>query len=181
MGRKCNVCNHKEKAEINRKIIANESSAHAIARQFSLSKDGVLRHRAHIAGDIKTAQMAKFTNFQHLVEEIKKLSAKLDRINRGSQRRENWELWLKREKSVRELAWLATKMAGRIVLDESQKRGGSDSYNVVFCGPDGKPLRIPFAVYAALPGEVFKANGDGALEIEPNAPELGAEEQAVTG
>ena len=44
-----------------------------------------------------------------------------------------------------------------------------DTYNVVFRGEDGQPLRIPFAVYEALPKEHLVANQNApanALKVD---------------
>ena len=91
--------------------------------------------------------------------------------------------WIRESRDLRGWLTYRSKHIGKVApANEGQKREG-DSYNIVFRGPDDKPLRIPLAVYAALPGEAFKTDGDadGALDIQPNAPELSTEAPAVTG
>ena len=75
---------------------------------------------------------------------------------------------------------LRSKLAGKVVVGESEGRRQGDQYNIVFRGPDGEPLKIPLAVYERLPAEVF-AESEGASAYQPNVPATSAEEQAVTG
>jgi hypothetical protein len=174
MGRKCSICTRADRDQIDAVIARNEGSAHAIARQFSLGKDAVLRHRAHIAPEIERVQLAKFADFQQLVDEVRKLSDKFDRMNRKPQGREAWDLFLAKSKNVREWIWLKTKMAGRIVVDSGEgKTQAGDSFNIVFVTPDGEPARIPLRVYRALPARVFDATGndEGTLESHSNVPQ----------
>jgi hypothetical protein len=157
MGRRCSICSHPNRDQIDSLIARNEGSAHGIARQFSLGKDAVLRHKAHIAPEIKSAQLAKFTDFEQLIDEVRKLSEKFDRMNRRPQSRESWDLFLAKSKNVREWIWLKTKMAGRIVVagtGEGKSQGG-DTYCVQFITPSGEQARIPLSVYEALPKSVF--------------------------
>ena len=179
MPRKCTVCAHASKPEIDRRIIAGGESALTIARLFDLSDDAVLRHKSHLKAAIRNAQVIKSTGFQELTKGIERLIAKVEKhlsITAKS------EVWFKESRELRNWVALRAKLAGKVVVDEGQKRSGSDQYNIVFRGPDGEPLRIPLAVYEALPAEVFAGDeAEGASEMVPNAPALNAEEQAVTG
>ena len=89
------------------------------------------------------------------------------------------EVWFKESRELRNWVALRAKLAGKVVVEgEGEGRKQGDSYNIVFRGPDGEPLRIPLAVYEALPPEVF---GDEAFGKQPNAPVPSAEGQAIAG
>lgn len=179
MPRKCSVCAHASKAEIDGRIIAGGESALSVARLFGLSKDSVLRHRRHIDSAIRAAQVIKSTGFQELTSAIERLTAKMQRHLSNPRRSETW---FQESRELRGWISLRAKLAGKVTVDEGQKRSAGDSYCIVFRGPDGEPLKIPLAVYEALPAEVFDESVDeGALGKQPNAPVLSAEGQAVAG
>jgi hypothetical protein len=158
MGRKCTVCAHKDKAEIDRRIVANEGSALAIARCFDLSKDSVLRHRRHLDSAIRNAQLVKSTGFQELTTAVERLTAKMQRHLTNSQRS---DVWFKESGELRQWIALRAKLAGKLVPDDAgAPRKSGDSYCVQFIGPGGKPVSIPLAVYRALPA--FKNGAEGA-------------------
>jgi hypothetical protein len=53
---------------------------------------------------------------------------------------------------------LRSKLALELSIGDGEMVVAGDTYNVVFRGEDGQPLRIPFAVYEALPKEHLVAN-----------------------
>jgi hypothetical protein len=57
---------------------------------------------------------------------------------------------------------LRSKLALQLSIGDSEMVVAGDTYNVVFRGEDGQPLRIPLAVYEALP--------KGHLVVNQNAP-----------
>jgi hypothetical protein len=179
MPRKCSVCAHASKAEIDGRIIAGGESALSVARLFGLSKDSVLRHRRHIDNAIRAAQVIKSTGFQELITAIERLTAKMTK-HLSTPRRS--ETWFQESRELRGWVTLRAKLAGKVVVGEGEGRKQGDQYNIVFRGPDGEPLKIPLAVYERLPPEAFAESEDeSALGKQPNAPVLGAEGQAVTG
>ena len=172
MGRKCTVCQHPDKAEIDRKIIANDGSALTIARLFDLGDDAVLRHKSHLKYALRASQVTNATSFYELTKAIDRLIAKVEKHLSISAKS---EVWFKESRELRNWVALRAKLAGKFVKDAAegpQKREG-DSYNVVFVSPDNQPARIPLAVYRQLPRSAFEA---GALGTQPNVPaEVGKE------
>jgi hypothetical protein len=166
MSRKCTVCAHKDKAEIDRKITANEGSALTISRLFNLSKDSILRHRRHISIAIRSAQSIKAQGFSELLKGVERLIRRMEKRLSDSQRAEGW---FKESAELRQWIALRAKLAGKLVKDEAggaQKREG-DRYSVVFIAPDGKPAEIPLSVYRALPKSVFdKATDSVSVDSE---------------
>ncbi len=54
---------------------------------------------------------------------------------------------------MRSWVTLRSKLAGKVVVGESEGRRQGDQYYIVFRGPDGEPLKIPLAVYERLPAD----------------------------
>jgi hypothetical protein len=159
MGRKCTVCAHPEKTEIDRKIVGNDGSSLTIARLFGLSDDAVSRHRSHINSAIRNAQVIKSTGFHELTKAIDRLVLKVEKHLSISAKSETW---FKESRELRNWISLRAKLAGRIVKDDAEgaQRREGDRYSVVFVTPDGKPAEIPFSVYRSLPA--FKNGAEGA-------------------
>jgi hypothetical protein len=175
MGRKCTVCAHPDKAEIDRKIVENDGSGLAIARLFGLSDDAVARHRSHLKSAIRNAQVIKSTGFQELTKAIDRLVLKVEKHLSISAKS---EIWFKESRELRNWVALRAKLAGKLVKDEAEgphKREG-DAYNIVFVSPDGQQAKIPLSVYRALPPSAFKqAQGDGPLATQANVPDKAIE------
>jgi hypothetical protein len=154
VSRKCTVCGHKDKLEIDRKLMAKEGSAGDISRLFNVSKDSILRHKRHIAIAIRSTQSIKAQGFYECLKGVERLIRRVEKHLGDSQRSEGW---FRESAELRQWIGLREKMVGKVVTDDPkalQARQG-DSYNVVFVSPDGKPTRIPLAVYQALPKSVF--------------------------
>ena len=58
MPRKCSICTHKERAEIERLIVAGEPYR-GITRKFAVSEDALTRHKSHIGEALKKAVEAR--------------------------------------------------------------------------------------------------------------------------
>ena len=182
MPRKCTVCAHASKAEIDRRIVAGGESALTLSRLSDLSDDAILRHKSHLTAAIRNAQVIKSTGFQELTKGIERLILKVEKHLSNTAKS---EVWFKESRELRNWVALRAKLAGKVVVEgegEGQGRKQGDSYCIVFRGPDGEPLKIPLAVYEALPAAAFEESGDeGALGKQPNAPVPSAEGQAVAG
>lgn len=52
----CSICSHPRRSEIDRTVLSGLSSVSAIARQYGVSRQAIMRHRdAHIVADLKEA------------------------------------------------------------------------------------------------------------------------------
>lgn len=73
MGRICRVCSHPERREIDRTLVKVEEPYRDIARQYGLSKDGIMRHKAdHLLPDIVAAwQAERQQNGLDLAQEVR--------------------------------------------------------------------------------------------------------------
>lgn len=166
MPRKCTVCQHPERKEIDRRIIEGQGSGPAIARLFNLSHDAIARHRRHIDNAIRSAQLVKSTGFRELLQAVERLIAKLQKHLTNPRKS---EIWFQESRELRNWIALRARLAGKLVADdgEDRKRAG-DVFNIQFIAPDCKPVKIPLSVYGALPASVFNAakaeNSDAVLQ-----------------
>jgi hypothetical protein len=79
MGRTCTICTHPRRIEIDRVIVANETPLRDIARQWSVSKDAVTRHRDHIPAELVKAQEAQ--EVADAIDIMGELKRSLGRVN----------------------------------------------------------------------------------------------------
>ena len=152
--RKCSVCIHAKRHEIDAKIVANEGSTRELARQYDLDKDAIQRHKKHIEGQVKAAATLKATGFRELTAAVQRLTAKLEK-HLGSARRS--ATWFQESRELRAWVLVRAKLAGKVTADDGKttERAG-DVFNITFISPDGAQAAIPLEVYRAMP---TKANG----------------------
>lgn len=163
MPRKCTVCQHPERKEIDRRIVEGQGSGPAIARLFNLSHDAVARHRRHIDNAIRNAQLVKSTGFRELLQAVERLIAKLQKHLSNPRKS---EIWFQESRELRNWIALRARLAGKLVADDGEgKSRAGDVFNIQFVGPDKRPVTIPMAVYAALPKSVFEAGAEAELPL----------------
>jgi hypothetical protein len=80
MDKRCTVCTHAERPEIDRLLIRGVAYR-ALAVQFGLSSSALRRHTKHLAGhlDLQRRQEDQ-TNLAALLERLDLLNARLDRL-----------------------------------------------------------------------------------------------------
>lgn len=73
MARRCSVCDHPQRQEIDRALVALDRPYREIARQYFLSPDALLRHKAdHLLAEIVAAwQEERAANGQELAGELR--------------------------------------------------------------------------------------------------------------
>ena len=161
--KKCSVCVHGKRHEIDAKIIANTGSVRELARQYSLDKDAIQRHKRHIEGPMKAAQTLKATGFRELTDAVNRLTTRLEK-RLGSARRS--ATWFQESRDLRAWVLVRAKLAGKVSADEERptERAG-DTFAVQFIAPDGSEARIPLEAYRALPADAFRINGSERSEL----------------
>ena len=82
MPRTCTVCTHPERSAIEHELITNSSSFRDIARQRSVSKDALARHRAeHLPASLATAHAAvEVARADTLLDEVRSAGDRADRL-----------------------------------------------------------------------------------------------------
>lgn len=161
LGRKCVICAHKLRKEIDAQIIEGSSSARVIGERFGVSKSNVAQHRQrHLAVELKGAHAAQAGELQGMLRAAEKL-IELLKLHLERKPAEAVSLdWIRASRDLR--GWLtfrAKAMAKVAPAGEGKPRGG-DTFNICFVDPNGQPTRIPLKVYAALPREVFADDGE---------------------
>jgi len=85
MSRTCTVCAHRERHAIDQALVAVESPYRDIARQYGLSKDALLRHKAdHLLAEIVAAwQAERHENGLELAGEVRGWMATIGKLLRA--------------------------------------------------------------------------------------------------
>ncbi len=80
MNKRCTVCNHAERSEIDRQLIRG-LPYRALAAQFGLSASALRRHTKHLAGALDRQRLQQDqANLTALLERLDTLNARLDRL-----------------------------------------------------------------------------------------------------
>lgn len=82
MPRRCTVCDHSARAEIDRALASGAKSNRAVAAQWQLTPAAVHRHaRSHVASDLRRArEAADVARADSLLDQIRSLHARTLRI-----------------------------------------------------------------------------------------------------
>ncbi len=80
MNKRCTVCNHAERPEIDRELIRGVTYR-ALAAQFGLSSSALRRHTKHLAGALdRQRRQEDQANLTALLERLDLINARIDRI-----------------------------------------------------------------------------------------------------
>ena len=142
MGRTCTVCTHAERHAIDQALVAVESPYRDIARQYGLSKDALLRHKAdHLLPEIVAAwQAERHGNGIELADELRGWMTTISKLMRAC------DDWLT-DPGDPERFTLAPHTTEIVIHTEETQ------------GPDSRPLRRKLRLSEAL------ARVDGAVDV----------------
>jgi len=142
MGRTCTVCTHAERHAIDQALVAVESPYRDIARQYGLSKDALLRHKAdHLLPEIVAAwQAERHGNGIELADELRGWMTTISKLMRAC------DDWLT-DPGDPERFTLAPHTTEIVIHTEETQ------------GPDSRPLRRKLRLSEAL------ARVDGAADV----------------
>lgn len=160
MGRVCRCCTSKQRAQIDRDILANKYTARMIAQRYSVTKGSVLGHRRnHLAEAVEGTLSQGALELKAMLSRADKIIKLLSRHLKAKPRDAVSLDWIRESRDLRGWLTYRSKHIGKLVVGDRLERAG-DSYRVVFIGPDGKPVEIPLDVYRSLPAS--KNGADGA-------------------
>jgi hypothetical protein len=160
MGRHCTICKHPDRDKLDAAIVEGAGSAGAIAGLYGVSKNNVLNHRKHIGAEMKAAHSERSTELREILKRCDK-NAKLLSLHLKNKPREAIGLdWIRESRDLRGWLTFRVKALGKIAPVGDAPRREGDSFCVQFIAPDGKPAKIPLAVYRSLPA--FKNGAEGA-------------------
>jgi len=142
MGRTCTVCTHAERHAIDQALVAVESPYRDIARQYGLSKDALLRHKAdHLLPEIVAAwQAERHGNGLELADELRGWMTTISKLMRAC------DDWLTDPDDPARFTLAPHTSEVVIHTEETQ-------------GPDSRPLRRKLRLSDAL------ARVDGAADV----------------
>ena len=85
MGRTCTVCRHEKREEIDQALVTGTAPERTIARQYTVSRDALHRHRAHIPAEVSKAHHAKdIARADSLLASIVRIREKLETALEGA-------------------------------------------------------------------------------------------------
>ena len=114
MGRRCTVCTHPKRDEIDRALIAGEPYRD-IARRYGLSKDALRRHREHIPRDLARSREAEeVARADELLGQVQELRDRALSILDKAERSKDLRTALQAIREARQCVELLAKLAGEL-------------------------------------------------------------------
>lgn len=115
MPRRCTVCDHSERGEIEAALVSGEPYRD-IARQYSVSKDALARHRTeHIPEHLAKAQdAAEVAEADDLLGKVRELQSRTEKILEAAERDGELRTALAAIREARGLLELLGKLAGEL-------------------------------------------------------------------
>jgi transposase-like protein len=115
MSRKCTVCGHPNKDEID-KALVSKGAIRDIARQFDIDKSALSRHKQnHLPSILARAEDAKeVTKANNLIDEIERLRVKAERIARKAEKKGDYRTALAGIRELTRIVEILAKMQGEL-------------------------------------------------------------------
>ncbi len=114
MGRRCTVCTHPKRDEIDRALIAGEPYRD-IARRYGLSKDALRRHREHIPKELARSREAEeVARADELLGQVQELRDRALSILDKAERSKDLRTALQAIREARQCVELLAKLAGEL-------------------------------------------------------------------
>lgn len=114
MPRKCSICAHKNRSEIERSLVSG-ASYRVVAQRFSVSRDAVVRHRRHIAPASPSAlQPHHIFGSGTLIEELRSLTVEAQRLKEKAETAGDFRTALAAVRELCRIVELVAKLRGEI-------------------------------------------------------------------
>lgn len=114
MPRRCSICIHGKRPEIERSVLAGESYR-AIAQRFRVSRDAVVRHRKHltvaVANPLGSEQI---TQSESLLAQLEELKNEAQRLKQKAERAGDYRAALAAVRELCRIVELVAKLCGQI-------------------------------------------------------------------
>jgi hypothetical protein len=114
--RKCSVCEHSKRQEIEQSILAGEAFS-VIAQRYALSRDSVRRHKesGHIDAKLVAASEAtEVAQADNLLQQLVGIRADADRIMRKAERAKDYRAAVAAIRELRGVLELWARLEGRL-------------------------------------------------------------------
>jgi hypothetical protein len=176
MARICRCCASKQRAQIDKDILANRESASTIARRHAVTKASVLGHRRnHLAEAVEGTLSQGALELKAMLSRADKLIKLLTHHLKAKPRDAVSLDWIRESRDLRGWLTYRSKHVGKLVpVGDRQERAG-DRYVISFIAPDGRPAEIPLGRFRRLP-----ASKDGAEKAEQSLPDCNNDREERT-
>jgi hypothetical protein len=114
MPRKCSLCIHDERQEIEQSLLSGDSYR-TIAQRFAVSRDAVGRHRRHLPAALAHAREAKeITRGDSLVGQLRDLTSEAERLKEKAEQAGDYRTALAAVRELCRIVELVAKMTGEL-------------------------------------------------------------------
>jgi hypothetical protein len=114
MPRKCSICVHEQRSEIERSVVAG-GSYRTVAKQFGVSRDAVVRHRRHLtAAAPNSLQIEQIFQSGSLVEQLCGLTAEARHLKEKAEIAGDYRTALAAVRELCRIVELIAKLRGEL-------------------------------------------------------------------
>jgi chaperonin cofactor prefoldin len=112
MSRKCSICNHNRRQEIERALLRGESH-HAVAQQFTISRGAVARHLKHVSTALTQAQEVE-ENGKSILRRVGELILQAEQVKARANREGDYRTALAALREMTRLVELQARLTGEL-------------------------------------------------------------------
>lgn len=112
MSRKCSICNHNRRQEIERALLRGESH-HAVAQQFTISRGAVARHLKHVSTALTQAQEVE-EDGKSILRRVGELILQAEQVKARANREGDYRTALAALREMTRLVELQARLTGEL-------------------------------------------------------------------
>lgn len=152
----CTICGHQSRVEIDAALLTGALSVRAIAHQYSISRDALMRHSAsHLAP--QTAEVQRAIE-RDVLAEVERLIGRVEAVLTRAERKQDDRLLLLAAREVRSTLELLARLRGEL----------SDAPTVnILVAPEWLAVRTALLAALAPYSEARAAAATALLALEP--------------
>jgi transposase len=114
MPRRCSICIHERRTEIERSVLAGDSYR-TVAQRFRVSRDAVVRHRKHLTVAVaKPLGSEQLTQSESLLAQLEELKSEAQRLKQKAERAGDYRAALAAVRELCRMIELVAKLYGQI-------------------------------------------------------------------
>ena len=114
MPRRCSICIHERRPEIERSVLAGDSYR-TVAQRFRVSRDAVVRHRKHLTVAVaKPLGSEQITQSESLLAQLEELKNEAQRLKQKAERAGDYRAALAAVRELCRIVELVAKLCGQM-------------------------------------------------------------------
>jgi hypothetical protein len=114
MPRRCSVCTHPRRPEIDHAIVSG-NSYRTVAQQFTISRDAVVRHRRHFSvALVKPLSSEQMSPSEALLGQLEELKSEAQRLKQKAEQEGDYRTALAAVRELCRIVELVAKLCGQI-------------------------------------------------------------------